>query len=81
MTLEQVETFYKVLISDQTIYEQYCNQCCRRGFFGSYHWNKTKIINFATNLGFKFTEYELEKLWFESAPSFVNEPLSLSVQR
>ena len=70
MSLEQANDFYEVLISDQTIYEQYFNKCFRRGFLGSCHWDKTNIVNFASTIGYKFTEYELVQVWFESQPSY-----------
>ncbi|MDH6057373.1 hypothetical protein [Umezakia ovalisporum] len=78
MSLEQVDAFYQILMSDQAIYEQYCNECCCCGFFGSFHWSKTKIVNFAANLGFYFTEYELEELWFKSQPNMDIKAVFLS---
>ncbi|QLE56984.1 hypothetical protein [Nostoc sp. TCL26-01] len=68
MSLEQAYAFYEVLMSDKTIYEQYLINCRRRGLLGSYHWDKTKIVNFASSLGYKFSEYELTQVWFESQP-------------
>ncbi len=68
MSLLDVNAFYEVLISDQDLYEQYINKCCRRGFFGSCHWDKTKIVNFAASIGYNFTEQELVQLWFENEP-------------
>ncbi|MBD2295917.1 hypothetical protein H6G06_21175 [Anabaena sphaerica FACHB-251] len=68
MSLEQVEIFYEMLSSEPAIYEGYLNQCCQRGVFDSYHWDKTKIVNFAATLGYSFTEGELEELWFASEP-------------
>ncbi len=69
MSLEQVRVFYEVLASDLELYEQYFNQCGRQGFFGSWHWNKTKIVSFGAALGYNFTENELEQLWFGSDTS------------
>lgn len=69
MSLEQVRVFYEVLASNRELYEQYFNQCGRQGFFGSWHWNKTKIVSFGAELGYEFTENELEQVWFESDPS------------
>ncbi|WP_413174575.1 Nif11-like leader peptide family natural product precursor [Anabaena azotica] len=68
MSLEQVENFYTMLNSEPVMYELYCNNCCKRGVFDSCHWDKTKIVNFAANLGYAFTEAELEELWFASEP-------------
>lgn len=73
MSLEQANTFYELLISDQAIYEQYLKKCCRQGFFSSCHWDKTKIVNFANTFGYKFTEYELAQLWFESETNFYDQ--------
>lgn len=78
MSLEQVNAFYDVLISDQAIYEQYLNKCCQRGFFGSRHWDKSKIVNFATNIGYKFTERELDQMLFESEPKLIKNSPNLS---
>ncbi|RCJ34745.1 hypothetical protein A6770_16925 [Nostoc minutum NIES-26] len=78
MSLQQVNAFYEVLISDQAIYEQYLKKCCRRGFFGSCHWDKTKIVNFATTIGYKFTEDELAQVLFEDEASFCDSSLNLS---
>jgi hypothetical protein len=64
MSLEQVNGFYDFLMSDQVIYDQYYNQCCIRGFFGICDWDKTKIVNFASNFGYSFTENELEAVLF-----------------
>jgi hypothetical protein len=79
MSLAQVNAFYEVLISDQAIYEQYFNKCCRRGIFASCHWDKSKIVNFAATLGYSFNEHELAQLWFESEPSLSDSSLNLSV--
>jgi hypothetical protein len=68
MSLEQVKNFYTMLSSEVVMYELYCNNCCERGVFDSCHWDKTKIVNFAANLGYGFTEAELEELWFASEP-------------
>lgn len=69
MSLEQVRVFYKVLALDLELYEQYFNECGRQGFFGSWHWNKTKIVSFGAALGYTFTENELEQVWFEGDTS------------
>lgn len=66
MSIEHVDAFYELISSDSAIYEQYYNQCCRPGFLGSYHWDKTKIVDFAVNLGYSFTESELDEVWFGS---------------
>ena len=79
MSLAQVDAFYETLISDQVLYEQYFRQCCRRGFFGSCHWDKTKIVNFAATLGYSFTEGELVQLWFEGEPILYENSQALSV--
>lgn len=65
MSLQQAHAFYEFLISDEATYEQYLKKCCSRGLMGSCHWDKTKIINFASTFGYKFNEDELEQLWFE----------------
>ena len=70
MSLEQVRVFYEVLASERELYEQYFNQCGRQGFFGSWHWNKAKIVSFGADLGYNFTENELEQVWFESDSSY-----------
>jgi hypothetical protein len=66
MSLSAGQDFYEVLISHPAIYEKYYHQCCWRGLFGSCHWDKTKIVNFAATLGYKFSEQELDQLWFEN---------------
>lgn len=78
MSLAQVNAFYEVLISNEAIYQQYFNKCCRRGILGSCHWDKTKIVNFAATLGYGFNERELDQLWFESEPSLSDDSLNLS---
>jgi Nif11 domain len=65
MSLEQVKAFYDVLTEDQKIYDQYYSKCCSRGFFGIWNWDKSKIVSFAENLGYSFTETELDQMWFE----------------
>jgi hypothetical protein len=69
MSLKEVRVFYEVLTVNEAIYKQYFNLCGRQGFFGSWHWDKTKIVKFAASLGFHFNEGELEYSWFESNPS------------
>lgn len=68
MSLQQVNTFYEVLMSEPTIYEEYFNLCSSKGLLNSRHWDKTKIVNFAASLGYHFNEYELAYVWFESEP-------------
>ncbi|MGM3307721.1 Nif11-like leader peptide family natural product precursor [Anabaena sp. WFMT] len=68
MSLEQVESFYEMLSSETTLYELYHHSCCQIGLFDSCHWDKAKIVNFAANLGYSFTEGELEELLFTSEP-------------
>ncbi|WP_066376499.1 MULTISPECIES: Nif11-like leader peptide family natural product precursor [unclassified Anabaena] len=80
MSLEQVNAFYEVLISEPTIYEEYFNKCCSRGLLNSCHWDKTKIVKFAASLGYHFNEDELANVWFESEPSYAQNSLSLSTQ-
>ncbi|MEA5565230.1 MULTISPECIES: hypothetical protein [unclassified Anabaena] len=80
MSLQQVNAFYEVLISETSVYEAYFNNCCNRGLLSSWHWDTTKIVNFAATLGYKFTEYELTHVWFEGEPSFSDDSLSLSKQ-
>jgi hypothetical protein len=76
MSLQEARVFYEVLTMDETIYRQYFNLCGRQGFFGSWHWDKTKIVKFAAALGFNFNEDELEYSWFESHPSVSQESLN-----
>jgi|GEM_PF-1523774 hypothetical protein len=64
MSLEQVNAFYDVLTSDQTIYEQYYHKCCVQGCFGIWNWDRTKIVSFAASLGYIFNENELDAIWF-----------------
>ncbi|MBW4636400.1 MAG: hypothetical protein KME30_32340 [Iphinoe sp. HA4291-MV1] len=78
MSLEQVNTFYEVLMSDQVIYEQYYNKCCVRGLFGIWDWDKTKIVNFAATLGYIFTERDLDEVWFGSESGISESSLDLS---
>ncbi|BAB76740.1 Nif11-like leader peptide family natural product precursor [Anabaena sp. FACHB-709] len=77
MSLQQANAFYEALMADEIIYEKYFNKCCSRSLLGSYHWDKTKIVNFAATLGYRFTETELAQLWFDSEPSN-HEQLSLA---
>ncbi|MFK0730929.1 MAG: Nif11-like leader peptide family natural product precursor [Gloeotrichia echinulata GP01] len=78
MSLQQVNAFYDLLISEPEIYEQYYHKCCSRGFFGICHWDKTKIISFGATLGYSFTEGELDELWFDSdEPSVADQALTL----
>jgi Nif11 domain len=78
MSLEHVDAFYDLVSSDQVIYDQYYNQCCRLGFLGSYHWDKSKIVDFAANLGYSFSENDLDQVWFGNEPSFSAQSLNLS---
>jgi hypothetical protein len=78
MSLEQVDAFYDLVSSNQAIYEQYYNKCCRPGFLGSYHWDKSKIVDFAANLGYNFSENDLDQVWFGNEPSFSAQSLNLS---
>lgn len=78
MSLQQVNDFYEVLMSEQAIYEQYYSKCCVRGLFGIWDWDKTKIVNFAASLGYIFTETELDEVWFGSEPSISESSLNLS---
>ena len=66
MSVENATAFYEVLVSDQDVYEQYCKKCSQQGVFGVWNWDKTKIVNFASKLGFDFTEGELDRVWFET---------------
>ncbi|KAF3889634.1 MULTISPECIES: Nif11-like leader peptide family natural product precursor [Nostocales] len=78
MALEQVNAFYDTLMSDRAIYEQYYRQCCVRGLFGIWDWDKTKIVNFATTLGYSFTESELDAVLFGSEPIVLQDSINLS---
>ncbi|NMG06875.1 hypothetical protein [Brasilonema sp. UFV-L1] len=78
MSLDQVNAFYEVLMSDQLIYEQYHNKCCVRGVFGIWDWDKTKIVNFAAHLGYIFTESDLDEVWFGQEPSISESSSNLS---
>lgn len=75
MSLEQVTTFYDVLTQNQRLYQEYFNQCSCQGFFEYRHWDKTKIVNFANNLGYSFTESELEQAWFDTNTSTAKESI------
>ena len=68
MSLEQVESFYEMLNLEPTLYELYYQSCCQPGVFNSYHWDTKKIVNFAANLGYNFTETELLESWFATEP-------------
>ncbi|MBD2355941.1 Nif11 family protein [Tolypothrix sp. FACHB-123] len=78
MSLEQVKAFYDLLTSDPTIYDQYSKKCCNQGFFGSYHWDKTKIVKFAATHGYNFNENELDQIWFDSESSSADNSLNLA---
>ncbi len=78
MSLEQATAFYDVLMADRDIYEQYYNQCCDRGCFGIWNWDKSKIIDFAANLGYCFTESELDAVWFGGDKSIVADSMNVS---
>ncbi|MFH7025060.1 MAG: Nif11-like leader peptide family natural product precursor [Heteroscytonema crispum UTEX LB 1556] len=65
MSLQQVNAFYEMLTLDKATYEQYYNKCSSQGFFGIWNWDTNKIVNFAANLGYTFTENELEKVLFD----------------
>ncbi|AKG21154.1 Nif11-like leader peptide family natural product precursor [Calothrix sp. 336/3] len=81
MSLEQVNAFYAVLNSDTSIYQKYYDKCCYRGFFGSCHWDKAKVISFAASLGYDFTERELDAAWFGDDVSNLDEPINTSIYR
>lgn len=78
MPLEQIDAFYEVLASDPVLYEQYYNNCCIRGFFGIWNWDKQKIVSFATSLGYEFTEADLDLALFESGASAVQKSVGSS---
>jgi hypothetical protein len=78
MSLEQIDAFYEVLASDQVLYEQYYNNCCVRGLFGIWNWDNNKIVNFATSLGYEFTEVELNIALFENGAGVVQKPVHSS---
>ncbi|BAY20512.1 hypothetical protein NIES2100_02540 [Calothrix sp. NIES-2100] len=65
MSLQQVNAFYDLLVSEPAIYDQYQNKCCNRGFFGTYHWDKGKIVRFAATHGYNFDESDLDQVWFQ----------------
>ena len=77
MSVENATAFYQVLVSDPDIYEQYCKKCSQQGVFGVWNWDKTKIVNFAAKLGFDFTEYELDQVWFDTEPSKTQDSIDL----
>jgi hypothetical protein len=77
MSLEQVKDFYEILMSNQEIYEQYYNNCCLRGLFGVWNWDKTKIVNFAATLGYSFTESELDAALFSGELGDTEEFMSV----
>jgi Nif11 domain len=76
MSLQQVNAFYEMLTSDKATYEQYYNKCSSRGIFGIWNWDTNKIMNFAANLGYTFTESELEQVLFDE-PRVSNSSLNL----
>ncbi len=78
MSLEQVNSFYDRLTSEPAIYDQYYKKCCSQGFFGSCHWDKTKIVRFAATHGYNFNETELDQVWFEGESSFTENSLNLA---
>jgi hypothetical protein len=80
MSLAQVNAFYDVLSSDQAIYDEYCHKCCLRGLFGIWSWDPIKIVNFASSLGFSFTNNDLEVVLFEGNASVVQPSMSLSIK-
>lgn len=71
MSLEQVNAFYDFVSSDEGIYEQYYGTCCQRGMFGVWNWDTSKIVSFATSLGFSFSETELATVLFDSGAEVV----------
>jgi hypothetical protein len=73
MSLQQAHAFYEFLMSDEATYEEYFKKCCGRGLMGSCHWDKNKITNFASTLGYDFTESELEQLWFEGEANAIEQ--------
>jgi Nif11 domain len=77
MSLQQVDAFYEMLTSDKATYDEYYNKCSSRGFFGIWNWDTNKIVNFAANLGYTFTESELEQVLFENQPRVSNSSLNL----
>ncbi|KAB8330959.1 hypothetical protein SD80_025605 [Scytonema tolypothrichoides VB-61278] len=78
MSLDQVNAFYEVLMSDQVIYQQYYEKCCVKGLFGVWDWDKTKIVNFAATLGYTFTEHDLDEAWFGGEPGVSENSLNVS---
>ncbi|MBD2336448.1 Nif11 family protein [Calothrix sp. FACHB-156] len=78
MALEQVKAFYDLLMSESAIYDQYQNKCCSRGFFGSCHWDKSKIVRFAATHGYNFNENELDQVWFETESNYADESLNFA---
>jgi len=78
MSLQQVNAFYDLLVSEPIIYDQYQNKCCSRGFFGTCHWDKTKIVKFAAIHGYTFDESDLDKVWFEEESSLAENSLHLA---
>ncbi len=68
MSIKQVENFYEMLHLEPELYKLYYQNCGQPGVFESYHWDTKKIVNFATNLGYEFTELELKELLFAPEP-------------
>lgn len=66
MSLERVDAFYKDLMINQEIYEQYYKKCSVKGTFGVWSWDKTKIVDFAATLGYEFSESELDEALFNT---------------
>jgi Nif11 domain len=78
MSLEQVKAFYDLLTAEPAIYDQYSKKCCNQGFFGSYHWDKAKIVKFAATHGYSFNETELDQIWFGSESIVGENSLNLA---
>lgn len=66
MSLEQVDAFYENLMTNQEVYEEYYKNCSVKGTFGVWNWDKKKIVNFASALGYEFTEPELDEMLFDT---------------
>ncbi|MEM7726968.1 MAG: Nif11-like leader peptide family natural product precursor [Cyanobacteria bacterium P01_A01_bin.45] len=78
MSLENAEAFYRVLASDEAVYEKYYKQCSRWGAFGIWNWDRTAIVSFAATLGYYFTESELDLIWFQSEANISDDSQNIS---
>jgi len=77
MSLERVDAFYKDLMANQEVYEQYYKKCSVKGTFGVWSWDKTKIVDFAATLGYEFSESELDEALFNTGAIAYNSSFNV----